>query len=365
VKDALKLTLTRRLEGALGRTVGADAAPTVTLALAVHYVHPPSAAEADVLPGARKQGRGRHLNGKRRRAPPPVPIGKQASAAVAAAATALPHAALAAAVGVPPAPHATGAHVLTRARRLPLYVGGCYLKTERDVSQSPFFLEGARRGRTSVQEEIQRHLLPVMRADGAKFVTAGREDVDVRCLGEGRPFILEIANARAPVPSPDDLRAVEAALTASAVGVGVRRLTVVPRSALAAIKAGETSKRKTYRALVELPVPVAAEHLETLSSVRDLVLRQTTPTRVEHRRAMLVRERAVVSATAVPDPAGDPARLQLTLTTQAGLYVKEFVHGDGGRTAPSVGDVLGLGSGAAAILELDVLAVHMDGEFLS
>lgn len=44
---------------------------------------------------------------------------------------------------------------------------------------------------------------------------------------------------------------------------------------------------------------------------------------------------------------------------QAGTYIKEFVHGDDGRTNPSLGSLLGC-SGPAEILELDVLEIHMD-----
>ena len=44
--------------------------------------------------------------------------------------------------------------------------------------------------------------------------------------------------------------------------------------------------------------------------------------------------------------------VQLDLVTQAGTYVKEFCHGDFGRTVPSVGSLLGC---SADILQLDVL----------
>ena len=43
----------------------------------------------------------------------------------------------------------------------------------RDVSNSPFFISGRRLGRTSVQEELERHLVPLLRADRAKFLCAG------------------------------------------------------------------------------------------------------------------------------------------------------------------------------------------------
>lgn len=39
---------------------------------------------------------------------------------------------------------------------------------------------------------------------------AGREDIDVRMLGQGRPFILEIHNARRRVAPPRQLQQLEA-----------------------------------------------------------------------------------------------------------------------------------------------------------
>ena len=48
----------------------------------------------------------------------------------------------------------------------------------RDVSQSPWTIDGRKKGRTSVQEEIEKFLLPGLRCDGCKFITAGeRSDV--------------------------------------------------------------------------------------------------------------------------------------------------------------------------------------------
>mgnify|MGYP007078088601 FL=1 len=56
---------------------------------------------------------------------------------------------------------------------------------------------------------------------------------------------------------------------------------------------------------------------------------------------MLVRLRSIHQLTASRVP-GKPQQVLLRLRTQAGLYVKEFVHGDGGRTVPSLLDVAGL-----------------------
>jgi tRNA pseudouridine synthase 10 len=46
---------------------------------------------------------------------------------------------------------------------------------------------------------------------------------------------------------------------------------------------------------------------------------------------------------------------ELRVTAEAGSYIKELVHGDQGRTKPSLADLLGV---ACEVLELDVVDVH-------
>lgn len=80
-----------------------------------------------------------------------------------------------------------------------------------------------------------------------------------------------------------------------------------------------------------------------------LVLAQSTPLRVLHRRTSAVRPRRIYACSVVR--VLTPRVAVLDVTTQAVTYVKEFVHGDWGRTAPSVGSLLGC---EADILQLDV-----------
>ncbi len=49
-------------------------------------------------------------------------------------------------------------------------------------------------------------------------------------------------------------------------------------------------------------------------------------------------------------------RAEIVLRCQGGLYIKELISGDGGRTKPSVSDILGV---PATCVELDVLNVEM------
>lgn len=51
---------------------------------------------------------------------------------------------------------------------------------------------------------------------------------------------------------------------------------------------GEGEKQKSYLARCRLPCPVTDDMLQQLTAMKDIVLKQTTPTRVEQRRAMLV-----------------------------------------------------------------------------
>lgn len=49
---------------------------------------------------------------------------------------------------------------------------------------------------------------------------------------------------------------------------------------------------------------------------------------------------------------------ELHIVAQAGTYIKEFCHGDFGRTTPDVGGLLG--GCDVQIVELDVEHVHLD-----
>ncbi|VDK88903.1 unnamed protein product [Dibothriocephalus latus] len=80
-------------------------------------------------------------------------------------------------------------------RVAPLVVAGRYVKLCRKLPQTPWILDGERKLETSVEELIAAPLVSAF-GPGTKynFVSSGREDIDVRCLGLGRPFMLEISN---------------------------------------------------------------------------------------------------------------------------------------------------------------------------
>lgn len=81
-------------------------------------------------------------------------------------------------------------------RNEPIYIAGRYLKFSRTVSQTPWLVEGESIFKTSVQDIIQTEVAKYIQFRTLKFSASGREDVDVRMLGRGRPFLLEITNPR-------------------------------------------------------------------------------------------------------------------------------------------------------------------------
>ncbi len=74
------------------------------------------------------------------------------------------------------------------------------------------------------------------------------------------------------------------------------RYISVALSIVAILQDGEGEKQKSYLAKCRLPCPVTDAMLEQLAAMKDVVLKQTTPTRVEQRRAMLVMPSSLSSA---------------------------------------------------------------------
>ena len=252
----------------------------------------------------------------------------------------------------PPIAPSTPCKVSVTIERSNITLTGRYIKYSRDLPQSPWILEGQRHRQSSVQECITDVVNPLYGVSEAKFCSAGREDVDVRMLGTGRPFTLEMVSPKKPY---HDVAALEKAVEmVNACGViKINELKVCDLSKMSELmKEGEEAHRKDYRCVVHLSRKLTKEDLATLNETSDLVVQQLTPMRVLHRRTLMVRERTIHRLAAVQLSS---RFLQLDLTTQAGTYVKEFVHGDFGRTQPNVGSLLGC---EADIIQLDVMGLQ-------
>jgi tRNA pseudouridine synthase 10 len=244
---------------------------------------------------------------------------------------------------------------------MPLYFRGRYRKLDRTLPQTRWpcrACQGVGCDRcggtgktypTSVEELVAAPFLAATGGEGTRFHGMGREDIDARMLGRGRPFVLEI---RRPKRRTVVLADIVAAGNAASDG-RVEVLDVAPADAAEVVRVKEASPMKSYRVGVAGIVAVAKIN-EALTFAISRAIAQRTPTRVAHRRADRVRTRRIVAASIVEATEG---RFTLDLRAEAGTYIKEWVEGDDGRTDPSLAGLLG----APLTVEfLDVLDIHDD-----
>ncbi|XP_053191125.1 LOW QUALITY PROTEIN: putative tRNA pseudouridine synthase Pus10 [Scomber japonicus] len=238
-----------------------------------------------------------------------------------------------------------------------VFVAGRYNKFCRSLPQTPWVIDGERRMESSVEELIADSLSSYFLFylfTGFNFSSSGREDVDVRTLGNGRPFAMELLNPHTSRLSRAEMKQVQETINNSSDKIKVRDLQIVTREAMGRMKEGEEEKTKSYTALIWTQKPIQREDITFIDEIKDLTLDQKTPLRVLHRRALAVRQRVIHSMNA---RFLDPHHFHLGLKTQAGTYIKEFVHGDFGRTKPNLCQLLNTDTD---ILELDVESVDVD-----
>lgn len=111
-----------------------------------------------------------------------------------------------------------------------VFVAGRYNKFSRELSQSPWILNGKRMTEGSIQEIIVDAVAPYFKvpASSITFMSSGREDVDVRCLGRGRPFVLEIMDSAKNILDTSSADGMEEKIKTSDV-VFVRDLQMIRR----------------------------------------------------------------------------------------------------------------------------------------
>jgi tRNA pseudouridine synthase 10 len=98
--------------------------------------------------------------------------------------------------------------------------------------------------------------------------------------------------------------------------------------------------KKTYRVTIEAAEPINKEKLiKVAQTLQGQLIKQLTPTRVAHRRAHKVRERTIYNCTI---ESVEDNRARLTIETESGTYVKEFVSGDDHKTQPNLSELIGI-----------------------
>lgn len=223
-----------------------------------------------------------------------------------------------------------------------LFIAGRYNKFSRSLCQTPWIIDGKRMAESSVQEIIEEPVIKLFKCDKnlVHLISSGREDVDVRCLGLGRPFVLELQDVQYTKVTFSQLRDLENTIN-KCPDLRVRDLQLVNREDVNHIKQGEENKTKQYRALCLYNGQnnLTNDMISILNKPDGFLIQQKTPIRVLHRRSMITRPRFIhnMKATLILD---HPNLFYLDVVTQAGTYVKELVHGDFGRTIPNIKDLL-------------------------
>ncbi len=346
------------------------------------------------------------------------------------------------------------------------YIYGRYRKLERGIPQTRWPCRACKgRGcekcnftglqyESSVQDLIGNPILEALDASEHSFHGMGREDIDVRCMGRGRPFVIEL---KEPKLRSCDYEQLESLINEKAAGaIEVSDLRSSNRSEVVRIKDTPAEKSYTIRFKLQpmneseyavitapldltkqdkkshkrrprrgdkrkdntkpLPTEIVTEdsryneedldklkkaELEaicvennlkktgkksdlierilamptpgstcfdlpnsetiksTIMSLEGTKLAQRTPDRVAHRRADLIRRREVVT---VHEPTVEvmedgSTEVEVTLRCESGTYVKETIHGDNGRTQPSVASLL---KAKCEVIWLDVGDIHAD-----
>ncbi|MXV63489.1 tRNA pseudouridine(54/55) synthase Pus10 [Natronorubrum sp. JWXQ-INN-674] len=257
----------------------------------------------------------------------------------------------------------------------PAFVYGRYRKLERDIPQTEWPCRecggsGIQLGDegeepcdycggsgymydTSVEQVVRPHVVEAMDGEEGTFHGAGREDVDARMLEEGRPFVLEVKRPNTRDPDP---AALEREINEAAAGaVEVEGLRLATYEMVERVKEHDASKQ--YRADVEFADPVEEADFEAaLEELAGTTVDQDTPQRVDHRRAALTRERTVYD---IDGELFEPTRAEVRIHGEGGLYVKELISSDDGRTVPSLAGLLEID---AEVTALDVTGVEGENE---
>ncbi len=332
------------------------------------------------------------------------------------------------------------------------YLYGRYRKLERGIPQTKWPCRTCKgRGcekcdqtglqyKSSVQSLIGDPILSMFGAKEHAFHGMGREDIDVRCLGRGRPFVIEM---KKPVKRNVDSTAVMDAINSAAQGsVKVSDIRSSNRSEVVRVKDTPAEKSYTIRYKIEpiteaeldiltqvmeipkknndrnrrkknhyrkkkdkteeqnevdystlkkaelvdlcvakglaksgtkdvlidrllsykeptLPLPDQDFVMDIMQNLQGCTLAQRTPERVAHRRADKIRKRKVMETSnpTIDSDADGNMIAEFSLRCESGTYVKETVHGDGGRTQPSIASLI---KAKCTVEWLDVADIHAD-----
>ncbi len=231
----------------------------------------------------------------------------------------------------------------------PIYIKGNYIKLNREIGQTKYEKNGIKLCKTSIDEEIRNILCYYFNNNSEDFIfsAGGREDRDVRMLGNGRVFIYEINNAKKKYNI--DFIKINEEFNKKSKLVNIKNLNQCDKKYFTKLKSLENEKIKCYEALIYSSKIINEKDIDDIKKIKDLKIKQITPLRVLHKRVLKEREKIIHQLNI--KKIINPHFLIIEIKASAGTYIKEFIHGDLGRTKPSLGNLI---NSNCDILQLDV-----------
>lgn len=247
-----------------------------------------------------------------------------------------------------------------------LFIYGRYNKFIRGIPQTHWFCKNCigkgcklcnytgKQYQISVEELISPEFIKESKSTDSKFHGAGREDIDVKMLGSGRPFVLELRNPK--FRNLDLTKLAKKVNKLNRKKIKIQELRYSSKKEVIKLKNEAKDTKKVYRAKVKANNKISKEDFDKLLLILKNILenneiRQRTPHRVSHRRADKIRKKIIHK---IEGKFIKHNFFEFIIETQGGTYIKELINGDNGRTSPSFSEIFGI---PLVCKELDVLEI--------
>ena len=218
-----------------------------------------------------------------------------------------------------------------------VYVYGRYRKLERGIPQTRWPCRACKgRGcercdqtglqyKRSVQDLVGNPMLEIFEGSEHAFHGMGREDIDVRCLGRGRPFVLEIKEPKKRAFNAEKLADI---INEAANGsVEVSSIRPSSRSEVVRIKDTPAEKSYTIRFTIE---PMSEAEYAVLTAPVDMTkedVQERSKKRRRQRRGDKNADRTKPLAAPIDVPATGPSEAELKAMKKPELVALCETHG--------------------------------------
>ena len=166
-------------------------------------------------------------------------------------------------------------------------------------------------------------------------------------LGNGREFIYEVKNAKKK--SGIDYITLEKEFNEKSSLVKIYKVNKCDKKHFIHLKSSEDEKTKKYICVVWSSKTITDKDIEKINNIKNVQIVQKTPLRVLHKRVLKDREKKIIKLNVIQKI--NEHFFTLEVLSSAGTYIKEFIHGDLGRSKPSLCDII---NSQCDILQLDV-----------